>query len=90
MMLVVPASAMAYERCGYRFGVCMYRDVGRDQHRLRYERRDLAHDRHQLQQDLAYGNRGAARAQRADINRDLNRMHWQRQDLAHDYSRMGY
>lgn len=92
MMLVVPASAMAYDGCGwgYRPGAYTYRDFGREQNRLRYERRDLARDRYRMQQELAYGNWRAARAQQADINRDVNQMRWQRYYLAHDYQRFGY
>src|ERR1700693_6101196 len=91
MMLMVPADAMAYDGCGwgYRPGY-VYRDIGRDRHRLRYAEADIARDRYPLNQDLAYGNWRAAQAQRADINRDLNNMRWDRIDLAHDCQRFGY
>jgi hypothetical protein len=91
MMFVVPATAMAYDGCGwgYRPGY-VYRDMSRDRHQLRYEQADLARDRYRLDRDLAYGNWWAARARRADINRDLNRMQWQRMDLSRDYQSFGY
>jgi hypothetical protein len=92
MMLTVPAAAMAYEGCccGHRPDAYSYRDIGRDRRNLRYEERDVARDRYRLNQDLAYGNWRAARAQRADINHDLNNMQRDRFDLNHDYQHFGY
>jgi hypothetical protein len=92
IMLTVPAAAMAYDGCGYGYrpGAYSYRDIGRDRHNLRYEERDIARDRYRLNQDLAYGNWRAARAQQADINRDINNIRRDRFDLNRDYQRFGY
>ena len=92
MILLMAPAAMAYDGCrwGYRPSGYVYNDMARDRHRIWREENDIARDRYRLNQELAYGNWRAARAQQADINRDLYRLHENRRDLAHDYYRYGY
>jgi len=78
MMLMVPTAAMAHDGC-YR----EYRHAG-------WRERDLAHDRYELQRDLAYGNWRAARAERADIQRDEWNLHRDRFEQYPYYQRYGY
>ncbi len=92
MMITLPAAAMAYDGCccGHQPGAYSYGAARYDRRNLRYEEHDFARDRYRLNQDLAYGNWRAARAQRADINRDINNIQQDRFDLNRDYQRFGY
>jgi hypothetical protein len=85
MFLAVPMAAQAHEwSAGNGYG-WRHRDIVHDRHDIRRDWRDVSRDRWELRQDLATGNWGAARAERADIYHDLTDIHRDQRDLYRDY-----